>query len=130
MLEDTVSAPLLPAICEISDRLVSPLLVATLAVTPMLAALMAPARPASVLPEELSVTVCAVPLPTWIETAPVRVVLALVGIEVNDPFGFCTFRPPSNSCCKSESVGDPYRGSGLPVLSLPCCVFKALIREL
>jgi len=49
MLEVTASAPLEPAVCEISERVDSPSLVITLAVTPMSAELIALATPEIVL---------------------------------------------------------------------------------
>jgi len=70
MLELTLSPPVEPSVCDISDKVDSPLLVTTVAVTPILAELIALARPESVLSEEPSVTVFVAPLPTAMEIDP------------------------------------------------------------
>jgi hypothetical protein len=69
-LESTVNAPPAPGVSETSERLDDPLLVTTEAVTPIAALLIAAASVASVLLDELTAIVCAVPLPTWIEIEP------------------------------------------------------------
>ena len=64
MDELTVRSPVEPAVPETMLRREPAESVITLAVTPMLAELMAEARPERVLSVESSVMVCAVPLPT------------------------------------------------------------------
>ena len=76
------------------------------------------------------ITVSTAPLPTCSVIDPARAVLLLTVKAVRYPLGFCWFRLPSSSCCSSESVGDPYSGSGAPEASFPSCVFIALIKEL
>lgn len=63
-LEVTVRSPEVPEVPETSERREPLASVMTLALTPMAAELMAVARVARVLLDELMVTVCAVPEPT------------------------------------------------------------------
>src|SRR5580692_7559683 len=71
MFEVTVNVPAVPGVPDSSDKLDVPLLLVTTdAVTPIAAVLIAAARPDNVLSEEVRVTVCAAPLPTWMEMEP------------------------------------------------------------
>ena len=82
MFEVTVRSRRRPAVPDRNDRVVPSLL--TTAVTPMPASLIAPARPESVAFEGSTLTVCAVPLPTWMEMEPESTSFAF-GIALSAP---------------------------------------------
>src|SRR3974390_1420987 len=86
-LDVTVRFPALPAVCDCSDRDADPpALVAPGARPPIPAVpLIASASPSSVLCDESTLTVWAVPLPTWIVMEPDRM-SAASGTESSAPF--------------------------------------------